>query len=159
MQQKTLARWLQAITIIVGVIGAGLYAYIFPVWGQTWAHAHPEFAYAYWPWLVFLWVTAVPCYVCLGYFFRICTRIGEDRSFCAENARALARICQWLLADAAVAFAGNIGLWLCNMSHPGIVILGCVIIFAGVAIAVVAATLSHFVRKACSIQEENDLTI
>ena len=45
------------------------------------------------------------------------------------------------------------------MNHPSILI-GCLFVeFAGVAVAVVAAALSHLVQKAAEIQMENELTI
>ncbi len=46
-----------------------------------------------------------------------------------------------------------------NMSHPGVVLGSLLVVFAGAAAAVAAAALSHLVRKAALLQEENDLTI
>ena len=61
--------------------------------------------------------------------------------------------------DSIFFFVGNIALLLFNLSHPGVVLLSMVIVFAGVAITVAAAALSHLVRKAAALQEESELTI
>ena len=45
------------------------------------------------------------------------------------------------------------------MNHPGIILYSLIVVFAGVAISVAAATLSHLVLKAAKLQEENDLTV
>jgi hypothetical protein len=45
------------------------------------------------------------------------------------------------------------------MSHPGVTLLSLLIVFAGIAIAVAAAALSHLVHKAAALQEQSDLTI
>ena len=159
MKQKSLANWLKVILIGTGLCGLVFYLYILPDWGQSIADQYPEFGYAYWPWLIFLWVTAVPCYIALVLGWGIASNIGKDRSFSVENANFLKWI-SWLAAgDSAFFFIGNIVLWFLNMNHPGIVFLAMGITFAGIAVTVAAAALSHLVRKAADLQEQSDLTI
>ena len=62
-------------------------------------------------------------------------------------------------ADAGFVFIGNVLLLLLNMSHPGVLIASLIAVFIGVAVAVVAAVLSHLVKKAAVLQEQSDLTI
>ena len=62
-------------------------------------------------------------------------------------------------ADSGYFFAANLALLLFGMNHPGIFLASLFVEFAGIAIAAVAAALSHLVQKAALIQEENDLTI
>ena len=45
------------------------------------------------------------------------------------------------------------------MNHPGILFISMVVVFAGIAIAVAAACLSHLIRKAAALQDQSDLTI
>ena len=49
--------------------------------------------------------------------------------------------------------------WNMNMNHPGIVLLAMVVVFAGIAVTVAAASLSHLVSRAADLQEQSDLTI
>ncbi|MBP5225417.1 MAG: DUF2975 domain-containing protein [Lachnospiraceae bacterium] len=159
MKQKSLSNWLKAILIGIGVCGLVFYLYILPDWGKSLAERYPEFAGAYWPWLILLWITAVPCYVALVLGWKIAVNIGRDRSFSQENARLLKWI-SWLAAgDTAFYFAGTTVRLFLNMNHPGIVLLAMVVAFAGVAVAVAAAALSHLVQKAADLQEQSDLTI
>ena len=104
-------------------------------------------------------VTAVPCFAVLVLAWRIATNIGRDRSFSNENASLLKWISVLAAADAAFFFLGNVVMLLLDMSHPSVVLASFIIVFAGIAVAVISAVLSHLVKKAAVLQEESDLTI
>ena len=76
-----------------------------------------------------------------------------------ENASFLKKIAYCAAGDTVYFFIGNIALWLCGMSHPGVVLASLVIDFVGIAVSVAAAGLSHLVEKAAKLQEESELTI
>lgn len=159
MEQKALARWLKVILIGIGICGLIVYFVIFPSYGQSLIYDYPEFSNRFWPWLAFLWVSGIPCYVVLVFGWKIASNIGKDRSFSSDNAGYLKWIA-WLAAgDGIFFFVGNIVLLFTNMSHPGIAIFSLLVVFAGVAVAVAAAALSHLVQKAAALQEQSDLTI
>ena len=159
MEQRTLSKWLKFVIIGVGICGLCIYFGILPSYGGSLASQYPEFSGCYWPWLIFLWITAIPCYAALVFGWKISENIGRDKSFSQENAKHLAWIAKLAAADSAYFFLGNIVLLLCNMSHPGIVLLSMLVVFAGVAVTVAAAALSHLVLKAAALQEESELTI
>ena len=159
MEQKTLARWLKVILIGVGLCGLVVYGAILPLYGQSIRDANPEMANCYWPWLIFLWATGVPCYIALVIGWKIAANIGLDRSFSEDNARHLKRISLLAAGDTVFFFVGNIVLLFANMSHPGVVLGSFLVVFAGVAVSVAAAALSHLVLKAALLQEQSDLTI
>lgn len=159
MEQKSLARWLKFIIIGVAICGGLIYFCVLPECGKTMVNAYPEFSNRYWPWLIFLWTTGIPCYGVLVFGWQIATNIGKDRSFSMENAKALKWISWLATVDTIYFFLGNIILWFMDLSHPGIVLLSLIIVFAGVAVAVAAAALSHLVQKAAVLQEQSDLTI
>ena len=159
MEQKALARWLKVILAGVAACGLAVYLMIIPGYGASMASFYPEFSYAYYPWLYFLWGTALPIYAALFLGWKIAANIGSDRSFTAENAKYLKWI-SWLAAgDAGYFFIGNIVLLFANCSHPGIALLSLLFVFAGIAVAVAAAALSHLVNRAADLQEQSDLTI
>ena len=91
--------------------------------------------------------------------WNICERISSDQSFCEGNAKALKHISILALVECILYLMAAFVLVLCNLLHPGILLIILFIQFAGIAIAVVAATLSHLVKKASDIKAENDLTI
>lgn len=159
MEQKTLALVLKIVLVGLGAAGAIVYFWLLPMFGGDFARANAEYAYCYWPWLIFLWLTAIPCYLALGFGWSIATEIGRDNSFSDKNAKSLRNISILAAVDAVFFFLGNIFYLLLNMSHPGVFLLSCFIVFGGVAISVAAACLSHLVYKAAKLREENELTI
>jgi hypothetical protein len=160
MKQAALARWLKFIILGVGLCGLVVYVLAIPMLGQALAAAdNGTWSACYWPWLLFIWATGIPCYVALVLAWKIAANIGADRSFSPANAGLLKWISRLAVGDAAFFFVGNIVLWLLNMNHPGIVLFSLLVVFAGVAIAVASAVLSHLVEKAAELQEQSDGTI
>ena len=159
MEQKTLSKWLKLILLGMGICGLAVYFLVVPSFGDSLRSQYPEFAGRYWPWLIFIWISGIPCYAALVLGWRIAANIGRDASFSMENARFLRSIAVLAALDAAYVFLGNLAMLFLDMSHPGVVLLSLLVVFAGAAVAVAAAALSHLVRKAALLQEENDLTI
>ena len=159
MEQKTCARLLKFIIIGVAICGALIYFCVIPACGESIVQAYPEFSYRYWPWLIFLWITGIPCYGVLVFGWQIATNIGKDKSFSMENAKALKWISWLAIVDTIYFFIGNILFLFLDLSHPGVVLVSLIVVFAGVAVAVAAAALSHLVQKAAALQEQCDLTI
>lgn len=159
MEQKALAKWLKIILIGVGICGLIVHFVVIPSYGLSLVAEYPEFSNRFWPWLVFLWVSGIPCYTVLVFGWKVAVNIGRDKSFSYENAKYLKWIA-WLAAgDGIFFFVGNVVMLFANMSHPGVALLSLLVVFAGVAVAVAAAALSHLVQKAAVLQEQSDLTI
>jgi hypothetical protein len=159
MEQKALSKWLKIIVVGVGLCGLAVYFLILPAFGQSIVYDYPEFKSWYLPWLIFLWTTGIPCYTALVFGWKIAANIGADKSFSMENAKLLKWI-SWLAAgDSIFFFVGNVAMLLAGMSHPGVALGSLLVVFAGVAVTVAAAALSHLVKKAAALQEESDLTI
>lgn len=159
MNQKKLSWWLQVIIMCVGLIGAGFYFLIFPFYGRSLVDAYPEFMYAFWPWLIFLWLTGIPCYIVLIYGWKIAASIGKDKSFSLENADRLTKISYLAAGDTVFFVVGNIVFCVLNLNPIWILLMSMLIAFVGIAIAIIAAALSHLVMKAADLQEQSDLTI
>ncbi len=159
MEQKTLSLVLKIVLAGLGAAGAVVYFWLLPMFGGDFAASNPGYEACFRPWLFFLWMTAVPCYAALFFGWSIAVEIGRDNSFSNKNAKSLRAIAVLAAVDAVFFFLGNILFLLLDMSHPGVLLLSCFIVFGGVAIAVVAACLSHLVYKAAKMREENDLTI
>lgn len=156
MSQSKLAKLICALMAGVGLCGLVIYLYVIPVLGWDMCLQMPEFSHCFYPWLVFIWLTAIPCYAVLYYGWKIGVEIGKDNSFSQENAEYLHKIMLMAIIDTAVFFAGNIIFLLLNMNHPGIVLLSLLVCFGGVAVAIIAAALSHLVTKAAQMRTENE---
>lgn len=159
MKQITLSKWLKFIIIGVGICGLAIYTMVFPMLGKEIIAKNEEFRYCFWPWLSFIWVTGIPCYIALIFSWRIATNIGADQSFSLSNAKLLKLISIFATGDTAFFFVGNVVFLILNMSHPGIILFSSIIFFAGVAISVASAALSHLVMKASILQNQSDWTI
>jgi hypothetical protein len=159
MDQVRLSKWLKAVVIGTGVCGTVIYFLVFPMIGKDIVSDYPEFQSWYWPWQIFLWLTAVPCYIALVSGWKIAADIGRDHSFRFENAKRLKLISILAAADSIFAFAGNLVFMFLNMTHPVVIFMALLIVFGGIALSVVFAALSHMVLKAAKLREENELTI
>lgn len=159
MEQKTLSKWLKCILVGAGVCGAVVYFGILPIFGSALRELYPAEGNPYYPWLFFLWASGIPCYAVLVLGWKIAGNIGADRSFSQSNAKLLGQISILSAADAAFFFVGNVVLLFLNISHPSIALASLLVVFAGAAISVASAVLSHLVKKAADLQEQSDWTI
>ena len=159
MEQKTFANLLKLVIIGTGIFGIFICVYVLPACGDIFRKMYPEFSYAYWPWLIFLWIAAIPCFCALVFGWQIAGNIAKDKSFSMANANLMKWVTWMAAGDSAFFFLGNVILLFCNMNHPGILFISMVVVFAGIAIAVAAACLSHLIRKAAVLQDQSDLTI
>lgn len=159
MTQLQLSKWLKIIVVGMAFCGVLLYGFVVPEIGREIVKVNPDHAHWYVPWLVIVSLTGVPCYVVLGYAWRIAADIGSDQSFTPINARRLKHIAHWALADVSFFLVANAVMLLLNMNHFGVLLMSGFIFCVGVAFSVVAAGLSHLVEKASAIREENEGTI
>ena len=159
MKKKSLSNWLKAIIIGMGFIGLVFYGLVVPALGNDLVSHYPEYNDAYYLWVVFLWLTAIPCYIVLYLAWKISANIGKDNSFSKENAVCMKYISMLAAGDSIFFFIGNIVYLVIGFNHPSVVLASLVIVFIGVSIAVAAAVLSHLILKAAQLKEENDLTI
>ena len=80
MEQKHLSNWLKLILVGVAICGLVVYAFVVPMYGLSLRSLYPEFANRFWPWVIFIWVSGIPCFTVLIYAWKIATNIGNDQS-------------------------------------------------------------------------------
>ncbi len=159
MTNKSLAKWMKAILITFVLCGLVVFAFVVPFVGLSLVEEYPEFSSWFAPWLVFLELTALPCYAVLVLGWKISVSIADDKAFCIDNSDRLKAIAIISLVTSLYNFVGHFVFLILNMSHFSVFAVSLVITFFGVAISVVSAVLSYYVRRAAKLQEENDLTI
>lgn len=59
MERNELTKWLKMIIAFTAIIGVFLCFIIAPFLGREAVSMYPELDYMYWPYLIFIWVTAV----------------------------------------------------------------------------------------------------
>lgn len=156
MKQKGLSDLLRLIIVGTALCGGIFIYYLVPVWGKEIVAANPEILTWYRPWLIFIFISSVPCYAVLVYSWRIAAQIGHDNSFSRVNSKSLRSISLLAGANSAFFFIGNLAMLIFKMSHPGVFTVALFIVFAGIAVTVAAAALSHLVLKAALLREENE---
>lgn len=159
MSQKSIYSWMRIAILAIAAGGIFVYAYLLPLWGNDIIQTNPELSHWLWPWLLFLWVTAVPIYWAMILAWNVSSQIKRDITFTRKTASLLKQISLLAFAEAGYFFAGNCLLTLLGMSHPGVFLVSCVLTAFIVLVALVFAALSHFVLKAAVLQEEADATV
>lgn len=159
MKPNIFAKLLKVIIIGTTLIGVGCSIVVVPDFMSLFPSYYPEFSHWIIPWMILIYICAVPCFVALLISWKIASNIQKDRSFCHANAR-LFRIFSYLaLGDSIVLGLGSVAYWLCGMNHPGLLVLEFLVVFVGLAIFVCTSALSYLVAKAADLQEDSDLTI
>lgn len=159
MRSDALAKWLKVIIIGVGICGLLTYMVILPRFGLYLVDQNSMLEKNLSPWMVLLWLSAVPCYAVLFLGWKVAGNIGKDESFCAENATYLKWVAYLALGDSIFIFVAHVIFLVLDMSAAVVMLVIIVIVIIGIAISICAASLSHLVMKAAEIKEENDLTI
>ena len=159
MKQKELSILIRIVLALGAVCTLFLAAVFVPELGKDIAWEFPNLARAYWPCLIFFWVTAAVVLAFLAVAWLIARDIGRDKSFTLINAKRLG-VCSLLaLTDTLMYIIAGIVLMSLNLLHISLFMLGVLICAVGAAVTVCCAALSHLTRKAADMQDENDLTV
>ncbi len=156
MKRLGLVRALKGALVFMAVMTAVCYLEIFPdrimmagkMYGMEWMVV---------PGIAAVSLSAVPIVIALVLFWRICTEIGRDNSFCHKNARRLGGIGFCAMVDTGYCAIGTVTIEL--LAGSSLWVLGMAVCVVGVAIAMASFLLSHLVLKAADMKAENDLTI
>lgn len=159
MKQAELASWLRIIILIAALIGILFCFLIAPLAGKQISIIEPSLSQIYWPFLLFIWLTAIPFFLALWQCLKIIRNVAADNSFCHANARSLTLISRLALVECAFYVAAAATLAIANIFYPGFMVMIVVIIFCAIAITMAAAMLSHLVLKASLMKAEQDLTV
>ena len=159
MEQRKMVKWLKFLVIFVAICGLIMCAVVIPVVGRELSGMSPELGRYFKPWVIFVWVLAIPCFAALIHAWMIFNNIEKDKAFSMENAKHMEKISYLAGADTIALISGNIVLLILNINHPSVFLVFLMIGIIGIGISVAAAVLSHLIQKATNLQDENDLTI
>jgi thiamine biosynthesis protein ThiC len=110
---------------------------------------------------IVLYAAAVPFYIALYQAFKLLSYIDKNKAFSIISVRALKNIKYCAITISILYVVGMPLLYLIAEKDdaPGIILIGLVIIFASMVIAVFAAVLQKLLKEAIDIKSENDLTV
>ena len=159
MSSRTLGFLMRLSVLAAAICGVFLCLYVIPSWGESIIYENPEFSGWFWPWLIFAWVVALPCFAVLVFVWKVSGAVTRDTVFTFLTAKWVKMGAVLLLFDAAFLFIGNVILLFLGMNHPGILLLSIIGDIFVVAFALLASVLSRYLTKASVLQEENEGTI
>jgi hypothetical protein len=139
--------------------GVAVCVWALPDFGISLVREYLEFAAAFTPWLMFIWITALPCVgvLCLGW--NVAGAISRDEAFTPKTAKQIKTAATLIFISVGIFFVGNVLFLFLNMSHPGIVLASLFVDIAEIAFAIIASTRSRYVTKAAVLQEDVEGTI
>lgn len=157
MKQKDIAKWMKGICILLAIMGGVFFGWIVPK--LVGAIRSLDIHLLYWPILIYIWGIGIACYVILYYFWRVCNEVQKDNSFSKENAKAFVTISHITLGMAIYLFFGLIFTVCVGQNYSVMLVMLICAILISIIISILAACLSHLIRKAYEMREENELTI
>ncbi|MFE5729235.1 DUF2975 domain-containing protein, partial [Heyndrickxia sporothermodurans] len=111
--------------------------------------------------LIYMYLTAIPFYFALYQAFKLLSYIDKNKAFSKISVTALKNI-KYCAISISILYAGGMPLFYLAADKddaPGIILIGLVVIFASMVIAVFAAVLQKLLKEAIDIKSENDLTV
>jgi hypothetical protein len=150
---------LKASLTVISLIVLALCIFWLPGQAAYFAETAPEFSHLHYPVLIGLYLTAIPFFFALYQAFIIITFIEKNKAFSGASVRALKYIKYCALTIVLLYLIGIIYLISQSAGHPGIVLMGLIIIFSSVVISVFTTVLQKLIQNALKIQAENDLTV
>jgi len=157
MKRVGLVRTLKGTIIFLAVMVALCYTTIFPERIREIGWENASVSWLVTPGIIAVSISVIPIAIALVLFWRICTEIGRDNSFCHKNASRLTGIGFCALVDTGYCAVGTVTLEI--LVGSPIWITGLMVCTLGLAIALAAFLLSHLVLKAADLKADNDLTI
>ena len=153
--------FLKAALILIGLPVLALCIFVVPEIASFIVELYPDDAYLKYLVYVDLYAAALPFYFALYQAFRLLSYIDKNQAFSELSVQALKKI-----KYCAITYSGLyvLGLPLFYLiaekdDAPGVILIGMVMIFASMVIAVFAAVLQRLLKEAIDIKSENDLTV
>lgn len=147
--------------ILIGIPILALCIFLVPEIANFAAELYPDMSYI--KYLVFIdfYAAAIPFYYALYQAFKLLSYIDKNKAFSEWSVRAL-KIIKYCAITISSLFVVGLPLFYLVAEKddaPGIILIGLVLIFASMVIAVFAAVLQRLLQEAIDIKSENDLII
>jgi len=160
MKQGT-TLFLKIALILIGMPILALCIFVVPGVANYAGELYPEMASIKFLVFIELYAAAIPFYFALYQAFKLLGYIDKNHAFSDLSVKALMKIknCAIIISGLFVVGMPLFYLFAERDDSPGVIIIGMVIIFASMVIAVFAAVLQKLLKEAIDIKSENDLTV
>ncbi|QRZ90977.1 DUF2975 domain-containing protein [Bacillus subtilis] len=153
--------FLKIAVIFIGIPILALCIFLVPKIANYSTELLPNIVYIKYLVFIYLYVTAIPFYFALYQAFKLLSYIDKNKAFSGLSVRALKNI-KYCAVTISIFYAAGMPVFylIADIDDaPGIIVIGLVIIFASMVIAVFAAVLQKLLKEAIDIKSENDLTV
>ncbi|WP_456278129.1 DUF2975 domain-containing protein [Bacillus sp. AK128] len=153
--------FLKLAVVVIGMPILALCIFLVPEIGDFAAELYPDFAFIkYFAFIVF-YGAALPFYFALYQAFKLLSYIDKNHAFSELSVQALKKIKYCAITISSIFVLGMPLFYLVAEKDdaPGIILIGMILIFASMVIAVFAAVLQRLLQEAIHIKSENDLTV
>lgn len=159
MKRETL--FLKVVVFLMGLPVLALSIFVLPEIAEFFAELNPTLDFLQYPFLIGLYVTVIAFFAALYQTLRLLIYIDKNEAFSDLSVMALKNIkyCAITISALFVVFMPLIYLMAEIDDAPGLILIGMVIIFGSMVIAVFAAVLQKLLKNAIDIKSENDLTV
>ncbi|NOU75340.1 DUF2975 domain-containing protein [Paenibacillus sp. LMG 31458] len=159
MKRETL--FLKVVVFLIGIPILALCIFLVPEIAKFAAELYPDHTYMKYLVLVDLYATAIPFYFALYQAFKLLSYIDKNKAFSELSVQVLKNIKYCAITISILYVVGMPLFYLIAEKDdaPGIIVIGMVMIFASLVIAVFAAILQKLLKNAIDIKSENDLTV
>ena len=159
--KKVTTLFLKIAVILLGVPVLALCIFLVPEIANFAAELYPDMAYLKYLVLIDLYASAIPFYFALYQAFKLLSYIDKNKAFSELSVRALKKIkkCAITISGLYVVALPFVFILAEVDDAPGLGLIGMVMIFAPMVIAVFAAVLQRLLQEAIDIKSENDLIV
>jgi hypothetical protein len=153
--------FLKFVVVLMGLPVLALCIFLLPGIAEYFAELNPKLDFLQYPFLIGLYVTAIVFFVALYQTLKLLSYIDKNQAFSELSVKALKNIkyCANTISALYVVFMPLLYLMAEVDDAPGIILIGMVIIFGCMVVAVFAAVLQKLLKHAIDIKSENDLTV
>ncbi|SOC19605.1 hypothetical protein SAMN05880501_11127 [Ureibacillus xyleni] len=153
--------FLKIAVILMGVPIFAICIFLVPDIGRFAAELYPEFTFIKYLVWIDMYAAAIPYYLALYQSIKLLSYIDHNIAFSQHSVNGLKNIKRCAIAISSIYVVGLPLFYLIaeRDDAPGIIVIGMVLIFASMVIAVFAAVLQRLLQEAINIKQENDLTV
>ncbi len=153
--------FLKFVVVLMGLPVLALCVFVVPKIAAFFAELYPKLDFLQYPFLIGLYVTAIVFFVALYQTLKLLSYIDKNQAFSELSVKILKNIkhCAITIGALYVSFMPILYLIAEVDDAPGLILMGMVIIFACIVVAVFAAVLQKLLKNAIDIKSENDLTV
>lgn len=153
--------FLRLVVILIGLVILAACIFLAPGIANYAGKLYPDRSYLEPLLYIQLYVSAIPFYFALYQSLQLLGNIDKNKAFSDLSVLALKKIKYCGITIGVLYVVGMPLFYLLadKDDAPGIIVIGMVIIFASLVIAVFAGVLEKLLKEAIAIKSENDLTV